>query len=286
MSIQNQGAICCAKSAGACNIGGNGGLGTGLGPVVGSAGQTFGGGGDNRTIVQKIADANDQAIHGGDSVSGAGGGFNSGAGGSAAGGGNVIDFPMVNPYKPAFDAREPIPGATAWPIKRLHLVRNVNVPASTVVNNRGSETRQDDAPQPEPEDEQSGSLSGFGFLEPESGGISIPQPVFVPQQPSALQSILTTIQSTLPATIAAARANPGNISGSIYGPYGTAGSIYPNQVPVNVAGGTGASIGAQTGAAFGNIGDTFTNIVAQHPYLTLGAVGALILLFMNPPKRR
>lgn len=280
MSIQNQGAICCAKSAGACNIGGNGGLGTGLGPVVGSAGQTFSGGGDNRTIVQKIADAIDQAIHGGDSVSGAGGGFNSGAGGSAAGGGNVIDFPMVNPYKPAFDAREPIPGATAWPVKRLHLVRNVNVPASTVVNNRGSETRQDDAPQPEPEDEQSGSLSGFGFLEPGSGGISIPQP-------STLQSILATIQTTLPATIAAARAQPSNIAGNIYGPYSTQGSIYPGAYPGgNVAGGTGASIGAQTGAAVGNIGDTFTNIVAQHPYLTLGAVGALILLFMNPPKRR
>jgi len=51
--------------------------------------------------------------------------------------------------------------------------------------------------------------------------------------------------------------------------------------------GTGpvSDIGATAGGALGNLGDSLGQIVYQHPYLTIGAGFALVLLFMTPPSR-
>lgn len=281
--LQTQGALCCAKAGqtgGGCAIGGRNGLGVGIGGKVGSAGLTFGSSSDNRTILQKLSDALDQAIHGGDS--GGIGASSSVASGTGYGSGaNVIPFPMVSPYRPIGDADIPVSGLFAWPSQRGRIV-SVNARPTKSFNARGDEARQSGEPTGESDDEQSSdSFSGFGFLDPGiagGGGISLPQ-----SGPSTLQTILGTIQATLPATIQAIRAQPSNIyPGNVYNPYSTnyPGATYPGaQAP-------GANIGAQAGAAVGNVGDTLGNIVAQHPYLVLAGVGAAILLFMQPPRRR
>lgn len=206
-------------------------------------------------IAQTVAAAVDNAVHGGDSgyasgVTGAGGGGMIRP--SAPSGAQVIAFPMVNPYKPAVQTGVPIPGLTAPP-RYTRIVR----------------TLPDAIP-----DDQIG-MSGLG-LAPFDEGVYA-------SNPTKLQTILGTIQATLPATIQALRAQPANIyPGSMYNPYATnAGGMYPGST-----GTPGADIGASAGAAVGNVGDTIGGIVARHPYLVLAGGAALLLLFMNPPRRR
>ncbi len=220
-----------------------------------------------RGLLETIGAAIDNAVHGGDSGYAQGGS----AGGGGYAGPNPIPFPMVNPFKPVVQTGSPVTGLTAFPDRFTYSIES-----------EGSE----------PDDEQSSlnGLSGMGdlgyswsdFGQHWAGGPL----TTVSSGPSKLQSILGAIQGTLPATIQAFRAAPNNIYPSTYNPYtSAAGGAYPSEY----GGGqpqAGANIGAQAGAAVGNIGDTFGNIVAQHPYLVLGGIAAAVLLFMNPPRRR
>lgn len=251
---------------------GAGGSGTGI--KIGAGSLVMQATPGNQSILDRISQALDAAIHGGDSGASAGSGAGSGDYNLASSyQANVIPFPMKNPYQPVGDAKVPASGFTAWPAKRLQprerLLKSVNTAKD--LDNR----------MPKPEDD----FEGLGFLDP--GGIYAPgSPGVVGSLPgpSTLQTIIGGIATTLPATIQAIRANPSNIyPGNVYGPYSAnAGGMYPGTIQT----GAGANIGAQTGAAVGNIGDTLGNIVAQHPYLVLGGVAAAILLFMNPPRRR
>lgn len=247
---------CCAIAA-ATNSEINAHADVGIGDVTVNAGKGHlpisGGGG----LLETIGRALDAAVHGGDSV---------GAGASigpnrnySAGGANVVPFPMVNPYRPAVKTGAPITALTAFP-KRF--TSEVEVDSSGI-----------------PDDEQAG-FSGLGSL-----GLSLApyEDVYQSSSPTKLQTILGTIQATLPATIQALRATPTNIYPSqTYNPYSTSGSVYPDMGRA----GAGADIGASAGAAVGNVGDTISGIVARHPFLVLGAGAALLLLFMNPPRRR
>lgn len=241
---------CCAvatNGSGGINVGGSIGGGSGAGNA--------GGGG----ILDRIARALDTGIHGGDS----GSVVANSAQGSAARGGNVIDFPMVNPYRPLLQTRVPVAGLNAFP--RVNDVANIGYRVDTF-NARGE---RDD---PLPADTES-----LGFLDPSE---SLPSGIGLPRQPSNLQLILGTIASTLPATISALKKQP------YYAPgtgtqYSTPG--YTTEGGYNQP---GANIGAQAGAAVGNVGDTISNIVAQHPLLVLAGGAALVLLFMSPPRRR
>ena len=227
----------------------------GSGSTSGSISTRGGGGGAPRGLLERVGAALDQAIHGGDSsVQGAG----AGSGGS---GSNIIPFPMVNAYKPAIQSRAPISGLTAFPV------------GVRVVPDESAQTTGI------PDDEQGFSgLGGLG-LGPFDAGAFDEYPTV--SSGGKLQTVIGGIAAILPATIQAIRANPSNIYPTqVYNPYNTAGSVYPGQQ------GAGADIGARTGAAVGNIGDTFSNIVTQHPLLVLGAGAALLLLFMNPPRRR
>jgi hypothetical protein len=243
-------AVCCGMPGGNAGIYGRGGANLPGGAI------SIGGVQIPRTakgLLAKIGEAIDNAIHGGDGSAGA-------QAGSAGGSGlvnnlNPVPFPMVNPFRPLVQTRDPIPALTAFPNRFTY-----KVPA---------------VPGAEPDDEQS-SLDG---------GFSGPTGISLPSGPSKLQTILGTIQATLPATIGALRAQPANIfPGQTYNPYASnAGGAYPGQ---GVTQGGVANIGAQAGAAVGNLGDTFGNIVAQHPYLILAGGAALVLLFMSPPRRR
>jgi hypothetical protein len=173
---------------------------------------------------------------------------------------------MVDPFKPVVQTRSPVTALTAFPNRFTY-----KVPA---------------VPGAEPDDEQSsldGGFSGLGFIAPEGDGW--PTGIALPSGPSKLQTILGTIQATLPATIGALRASPTNIyPGGYQNPYAPgAGQVYGTG---GVTGGAVANVGQQVGGAVGNIGDTFGNIVAQHPYLILAAGAAAVLLFMSPPRRR
>ena len=210
-------------------------------------------------LLQQIGQALDNAIHGGDSAAI---GVQSGGGSNALPRSNAVEFPMVNPFRPVVKTDSPVTALTAWPRRFTY-----KVPA---------------VPGAEPDDEQS-SFDGLGFIAPDSG--DWPTGIALPSGPSKLQAILGTIQATLPAAIGALRAAPSNIypgQGGYQNPYAPgAGQIYGtgNVGPV-------ANVGAQAGAAVGNLGDTFGNIVAQHPYLILAGGAALVLLFMSPPRRR
>lgn len=248
-------ATCCDYSP---DNGGGGITGGGASGKAGAAGSVTVGTGAPRSagdLVQRIAAALQDAIHG------------DGSGGGVASGSNVVPFPgrglnpvpfpMVNPFKPVVKTRSPVTALTAFP-KRF----TYSVP-------------QGDG---EPDDEQTG-FSGLGYSWADFNP-SYPEST-ISSGPSKLQTIVGGIAATLPATVQAFRAAPGNIyPTSGYSLYGSnAGGAYPNQSP-------GADIGARTGAAVGNVGDTIGSIVQQHPLLVLGGGIALLLLFMNPPRRR
>ncbi len=287
LANNNAAAVCCGGCAsgagcvsGRANGGGvNGNLGLSLGASPTTIRSAPGDG-----LIKRIEDALTAAIHGGDSVSGAGGGSANDSG--IAQGGSVIDFPMINPYSPIKATGSPVTGINAypWPQSNLQPARNkrvskiifkeVSQPGIRIsnFNTRGNE----DAPSGMPGEVGSESL-GFAFEE-YPNGVSLPS-----SGPSNLQSILSTIATTLPATISALKKqpyyNPAQGQQAIYGqqPYG---------VQPGVTQGGIANIGAQTGAAVGNLGDAFSNIVATHPYLILAGGAALLLLFMKPPSRR
>lgn len=234
---------------------------------IGGALVPRGGGAGSRTpqgLIEQIGAALDQAIHGGDSMPGGGGNVSAGGGGGSTS--NVIDFPLVNPYKSAVQTGSPITGLTAWPNKGR--LREVPDDGSGI-----------------PDDEQGFSgLGSLGFsLGPFDSNVYGSEYPYPYPSPSKLQTIIGAIQATLPATIQAIRAQPSNIyPGQTYNPYASnAGGLYPGSQT-----GAGADIGARTGAAVGQVGDMFSGIVQQHPLLLLGAGAALLLLFMNPPRRR
>ncbi len=227
-------------------------------------------------LLQQIGEALNNAIHGGDAGSAGRGVGADRAARSYSGGANVIPFPMVNPFKPVVNTGAPVTALTAFPDRFTYEVEgSVN----------GSE----------PDDEQSSldgfsGLAGLGYSWADFGQ-ALPSPLEtwggsgITSGPTKLQTILGTIQATLPATIQAIRAQPSNIfPGTSYNPYTTnyPGATYPGGDPRSA----GADIGASAGAAVGNVGDTIGGIVARHPYLVLGGVAAVLLLFMNPPRRR
>jgi len=267
--ITNASAVCCNYSpASGMNTDLPGSGGNGGGSVVnGGAGGSRPAGG----LLERIGQALDQAIHGGDIASAQR--LIDSAARTYSGGANVIPFPMVNPFKPVLQTRAPVTGLNRFPNRFTYKVRNSG-----------------DA---EPDDEQS-SFSGFGDVGQNPGvglgaaldeiGPPPPVPVYVPRvsSGSTLQSILGTIQATLPATIQALRASPSNLyPGYSSNPYQTAGLDYGS--------GTGRAaedVGAGVGRAADTLGGTVSRFVAEHPYMVIAGGAALVLLFMNPPRRR
>lgn len=264
-------AVCCSYGHnGAGCRSGSGGSGSGGGSRGGSGSGAPGSGGG---LFDRIGDAIRDAVTPGGGAGDSGGG--GGAGGSHllyGGGGNVVPFPMADPYKPVRKARVPVTGYTRWPGKynvlgdRFYGIE----PAPIAVEG--------------PDGDKVATFSGLGglgfgpdiFTTPSTfpTGIQLPS-----SNPGTLQTILGTIQATLPATIMAIRATPSNIYPQAgYNPAYQQAPVYYN--------GAGADIGARAGAAAGNIGDAIGGIVANHPYLVLAGGAALLLLFMNPPRRR
>lgn len=236
-------------------------------PGVDGSGGGAGSGGD---IVDRIAQAVDAAIHGGEISSARN---SNGSATGSRGGGNVIEFPMVDPYLPIRKTRVPVAGLNAFP--RVADIANFSY-RTRVFNARGDEDTGDEG------------MSGLGFTWGDFGNV-LPNPqttmeyptgISLPSTgPSNLQLILDAISRTLPATISAAKKQP------YYDP--AQSSLYNAQIAqAGYYGQPGSNIGSQLGGAVGNIGDTFGNIVAQHPFLVLAGGAALILLFMSPPKRR
>lgn len=252
-------AACCQYK----NESGNAGYGTGK--SISLSALVSGAPGARGELLETIKRAVDNAIHGGNSgyANGAGvGASSSDNAGYLGGSGNVIPFPMVNPFKSITKTNVPIPGLNRNPRHVYYLPPD---------------------PSGVPDDEQFAGLGSLGAtwseFDPGYPGYSL--------EPGKLQSILGTIQATLPATIQAIRAQPANIfPGTSYNPYapGNAGGVYPGmQQPYR---GAGADIGASAGAAAGNVADSIGGIVQRHPLLVLGAGAAVLLLFMNPPRRR
>jgi hypothetical protein len=113
---------------------------------------------------------------------------------------------------------------------------------------------------------------------------------FPSQFPSTKQQLITFgigSGSTLLSALAA------KISGGLVGPSPENLQILFGQnryglnptVNQGVVGGPVSDIGATAGGALGNLGDSLGQIVYQHPYLTIGAGFALVLLFMPSPSR-
>jgi hypothetical protein len=266
-------AVCCGKAA-AGAAGGYTSDGTGastsLPGLSGSLGSTVRPKGAGYDFLRKVEDALQAAIHGSDNVDG----LDALGSGAASGAGNVIDFPMRDPYRPLATRpySAPLPGYTAFPSpgNNLQASRNRFIKVN-VFNARGGA-------EADPPDEANPGNQSLGYVDPFS---EIPGGIGLPSGPSKLQEIISGIQNTLPATVAAFRASPQNLT---YTPVyqGAQGGAYP----VSNAYPAGAAIGSQAGAAVGNVGDTIGKIVAQHPYLVLGGVAAAVLLFMSPPRRR
>lgn len=236
-------------------------------------------------LLSQIGAALDQAVHGGDSATAQG--LVESAARTYSGGANVVPFPMVNPYKPVVAAGIPVSGMTAWPKRFPYKVADTG----------GGE----------PDDEQSsfdglsGGATGLSLGDGNTGlgaaidEIGLPPPVPVYRSSgSTLQTILGTIQATLPATIQAIRAQPSNIfPGTTYGPYATnAGGTYPGSQAIPPEGyyydqsGSLRKVGSAVGGAVGSVGQSLMDFVRTNPLLVLGGGVALVLLFMNPPKRR
>lgn len=235
-------------------------------------------------LLSQIGQALDQAIHGGDGN--AARTLIDSAARTYSGGASVVPFPMVNPYKPVVTAGIPVSGMTAWPKRFPYKVADTG----------GSE----------PDDEQSsfdglsGGATGLSLGDGNTGlgaavdEIGLPPPVPVYRSSgSTLQTILGTIQATLPATIQAFRAQPSNIfPGTTYNPYTTnAGGNYPGsqQAPEGYyydERGSLRKVGSAVGGAVGSVGQSLMDFVRTNPLLVLGGGAALVLLFMNPPRRR
>lgn len=225
---------------------------------------------NTRGLLSQIGAALDKAIHGGDAQALA---INMSAARGFSGGANVVPFPMVNPFKPVIAAREPVTALTRFPNRFTY----------EVTNGDG-----------EPDDEQS-SFDGLSGVGSGMAGLGLyddtlgppPPMVYRPTSGGTLQTILGTIQQTLPATIQAIRANPSNIfPGTQYGPYTTnyPGAVYPGSTPSGT--GPAAGVGAGVGSAVDTLGGTVSRFVAEHPYMVIAGGAALVLLFMNPPRRR
>lgn len=176
----------------------------------------------------------------------------------------TVPFPMVNPFKPALETGTAFPNAMiARPGRRYYgLGAGMGLEAPIF-----------------PATHESGHVEGVireqGVSLPGSGG-------------SLAERILASIRGILPgipAIISAARAQPyynpaqlGQGQQTVYG--------VPVQGSDYRTGAAGTSIGAQTGAALGNLGDTFGAIVAEHPYLVMAAGAAVVLWLTKPPGRR
>jgi len=268
--ITGASAVCCNYSPGS-------GMNTDLPDTGGSGGAVVNSGGNvsNRSaggLLQRIGEALDQAIHGGDIASAQR--LIDGAARTYSGGANVIPFPMVNPFKPVLQARIPVSGLNRFP-------------------NRFTYKAQDSG-STEPDDEQS-NFSGLGDRGYSWGdfGTSLRTPLeYASSGPSKLETILGTIQTTLPATIQAIRANPSNIYPG--NPYQIAGADRTEQTVQRVAPegyyyderGTLRKIGSSVGGALGDIGQSLADFVKSNPLLVLGGGAALVLLMMKPPGRR
>ena len=256
------GSTCCAEALGGAGLSITG---VKLPGAPGTSGGVLPGGAPGTGVLDKIAAAFDAAVHGT--------GVSSRAGvGGASGGGNVIDFPMVNPYRPIIKTRSPIAGLNAFPspVTNFSQRKTSNFYKRDVMFNAAGERDADADGMPD-------GATSLGFFDP---GENIPAGVSLPSGPSNLSVILGAITqglATVPAIISARKKQPYyDPSAGQYGQYGQGG----------VTGGGVADIGARTGAAVGNLGDTFGQIVAQHPYLILAGGAALVLLFMSPPRRR
>lgn len=237
-------------------------------------------------LLAQIGKALDDAVHGGDNVvnSAVAGRMLDSAARTYSGGANVVPFPMVNPFTPVLKTRAPVTALNRFPDRFTYKVVSTGA---------------------EPDDEQSSfdGLSGLSAGGPTGIGLSSlgspvdeiglppPPPVYVPRlpvptSPSTLQSILGTIQATLPATIGAIRANPSNIyPGTSYNPYTTnyPGAYYPGSP---YGSGAAEGVGVGVGQAVDTLGGTLSRFVIEHPLLVIGGGAALVLLFMNPPRRR
>jgi len=226
------------------------------------------GGGVNR--VNNLLKSVDQAVRnavgpgdGGLGPDGPGSGgdtYNAGAGTSLAVRGSEITFPLRDPYKPITNTRSPVTGMNAYPRYKLRNPRYYGF-AGLGQDPYGQDVGK-----------------GYFPSSPTIGTVFSPQPSS-PPAPSRFEEILRTIQVTLPATISAVKGRP-------Y--YNPAQSLQPQYTMYGqpISGQPGANIGAQVGAATGNIADTLANIVQEHPLLVLGGGAALLLLFMSPPRRR
>lgn len=229
-------------------------------------------------LLGQIGKAFNDAVHGGDGTvsRNAVQALVNSAARTYSGGANVVPFPMVNPFKPVIATGAPVTGLTRWPNRFTYEVENTDS---------------------EPDDEQSSfdglsGITGIGLGAPvDEIGLPPPPPVYVPRVPtgpSTLQTILGTIQATLPATIQSFRANPSNIfPGTAYNPYTTnyPGASYPGSAPYSTNG-AAEGVGAGVGRAADTLGGTISRFVTEHPYLVIGGGAALVLLFMNPPRRR
>lgn len=290
----NAAAVCCGLAPGAKEAGyGGGNVGVGLPGIATTIKPAT-----RQGIAAKVAQALQAALHGANSVSGLGSQGRSGGSGSTIGtGAQVIPFPMVDPYSPIRRAgRPPVAGYTAFPApqsniqparnKRIARVvfREVSEPGRRVshFNTRGTE----DAGPPAIERD----LSGFGDLtEQIPSGISLEDPGFNglgSLGETKLQTILGTIATTLPATVSAFKGQPYYPAQNLYGSQAQQGyTEYPRGVAPST-GGAGEGVGAGVGRAADTLGDTVSRFVTEHPYLVIGGGAALVLLFMNPPRRR
>lgn len=222
-------------------------------------------------LLSQIGQALDQAIHGGDNATAQR--LIDSAARTYSGGANVIPFPMVNPFKPVLKARVPVSGLNRWPNRFTYKVETA--PAGV-----------------EPDDEQSSfdGLSGLGYTWGDFGpALQNPLDYSLNSGPSKLQTVLGTIQATLPATIQALRANPQNIYPSTsLNPY-TAVTTQQQSAPEGYyydQTGSLRKVGSAVGGAVGSVGQSLMDFVRTNPLLVLGGGAALVLLFMNPPRRR
>lgn len=206
-------------------------------------------------------------------VSGDGGAYGSGAR-------REVPFQMVNPFRPIVRTRSPVTGLNAWPIRKI----------GDRYYSFGRQGVQEFRP--------FGSLGqddfGPGDIVGQTPGPALPgvpvsysYPSEFPQGPSTLQSILATIQTTLPATISALKKQP------YYNPAGSLQSVYsaPSGFIRDASGqliptGSAASAGAGLGAGVAQLANSLTAFVTQNPLLVMGGGVALLLFFREPPRRR
>jgi hypothetical protein len=196
--------------------------------------------------------------------------------------GREVPFPMHDPYGPVNKAGVPVPGYNEWPPR-------ANVMGKTFygLSGQAAALRQKRA-----QSEDRG-LSGFSIFD---GGGAFSDTGFLPGTPglgsglpggggsSIWQSILSTIQSTLPATISAIKKQPYYPPG--YGIQQPGGGVVYGADGSIVSTGSAAASGAQLGAGLANVGNSLSSFVAANPLLVLGGAVALFLLFKEPPRRR